>query len=620
MSQQRFLLLICLLSLLLLASCEFKPKGDYFLNLAPIPPSDVAITIPGQSDTLVATSLQSYNVQVTCVNKTVLFHRLYIDGVEAYIQNCGNNFSIDPVFYIHNDGIYRMTIEVGINTGSGSIADAMGAEGYLFQKDYMLVVLRDQITFYPELKFDRSNGWMKISMDVPSGITNIKKVSFSRSVGSTPAEVFAVVPGTNHYEATDLVYVGEPAIYNAQTYIGDPTGTVFFPFVNAYRTAAADLPIVTAGISPRGFPLLQWEKTHYAANCGSYRVYTMQWNATPEIRLLGTLNNINDTVFETTGVNFPGYHQFHLAAVPAQVPMWFTDKVAWDSYSTEVEVYAGLPSFYFNRFLSPDGSYIYFTETSNEINEYSTETSAITHVITASSGWFYTYSVSPNGKYLLAATGVSNFSYLFYDLATNQSNLVPSSLVIGTGAETGIISIADNGMASIVTGDKIVVFDFLHQTPVTQQVLPSDGDRTMISADGQYIFAQAGYLYLYKLNSGALQQKWASSSQPGTFRYYSFDPANPSKAKILIDQTMYSKDCETWATEGSFNLAVDDICNIDFANRHILGKTPTDLKVFDLNSGDLQFQNPTATNALPTDLRIKKNTVYHTSGKKLIIF
>ena len=46
----------------------------------------------------------------------------------------------------------------------------------------------------------------------------------------------------------------------------------------------------------------------------------------------------------------------------------------------------------------------------------------------------------------------------------------------------------------------------------------------------------------------------------------------------------------------------------------------SDFRVIDLNTGTLRFQNPTVTNLNTTDLRIKKNTVYHSSGKKLIIF
>ncbi|MEI7897468.1 MAG: hypothetical protein WCJ26_10570 [bacterium] len=620
MRLSRLLFLVLLPSSVFFSSCEYKPRGDYFQNLSISPPSNVLIEIAGHSDTLIAINTQTYNVQVTCGNRTVLFYRLYIDGGQEQMEKCSNSFYIDPLNYIHKDGIYRMTIEVGINTGSGSIADALGAEGYLFQKDFILVVLRQQVGFYPELQFDRSGGKMKVTMDVPSNVQNVRKVVFRRSVGISPSEVFAEVNSVTRYEAYDPQYVGEGASYTVQTYIGDPSGTVFYPFVSGGQNAQEDLPVVTAGVSATGFPLLRWDKTHYASNCGGYRVFGMPENWSQTASLLATVSNIYDTVFQTTGVTFPGSYEFRVAAVPVQLPVWYTDQEAWNYYANGTACQVGLNSFYFDRFLSPEGPLIYYSSTSNVIYEYSIETGANTNMISTVSGWFYTFSVSPNGKYLLAATGASNFTYLLYDLTTHQGTSVPSSQVIGAGAETGIISVADNGIASIITSNKLVVYDFLHQLPITQQVLPTYGDRTVISADGQFIFAEAGYLYLYKLSGAALEQKWTSSSQAGTFKYYSFEPARPSKARIQIDQVMFTKDCNTLANEGSFVMDIDYICNIDFGNGHILGKTATEFKVLDLNTGLVQFQNPTVANSLTTDLRIKKNTVYHSGGRKLIIF
>ena len=612
--------LFFLFSLFIFSSCEYKLKGDYFRDLNANPPANVLITITGHSDTLVATSNQSYYVHVSCGNRTVLFYRLYIDGVQKNFENVtSNNFYIEPMTYTDLDGVYRMTVEAGINTGSGSIGDILGTEGYLISKDFILVVLREQGSFYPNLQFNRTNGTMKVILDVPSDIQNVKKVTFSKSIAGSPPEVFATVHGTNHYEAIDLSYVGEFSNYSVQTYIGNPAGTIFIPFVNGSTSASSDLPNITAGTSGRGFPLLTWDKTHYTANCGSYHIYAKPTGSST-IQFIGSVSNINDTMYEVAGADFPGFYLFHVAPAPVQLPSYYTDATAWNLFSHEVYSIVGLSSFYFDRFLTPNGPFIYYTNSSDVINEYSVETGTITNVITTSSGWFYTFAVSPNGKYLLAATGTSDFSYLFYDLTTNQSAWVPSSQVIGAGAETGIISVADNGLASIITANKFVVYDFLHLGFVTQQALPVDGDRTVISADGQYIFAEAGNLYLYKLVSGALQQKWSSSGSSGTVKYYTFDPSQPAKAKIFIDQTFYTKNCETWATEGSFAMDIDNIRNIDFTNGHILGNTATYFKVFDPNTGSLQFQNPTSQNLVTFDLRIKKNTVYHYGGKKLIIF
>ena len=354
MRLHRLPFLIILLGLMILNACEYKPKGDYFRDLKAQPPANVSITIPGHSDTLVASFNQDYYVQVNCENRTVLFYRLYIEGVEQTLQSVGSNtFYIDPMGFINKDGIYRMTLETGINTGSGSIGDVLGTEGYLFSKDFLMVVLRQQNTFYPNLQFNRTAGKMKVILDVPTDVQNIKKVTFSKSTVGSPLQVFATVTGSNHFEAYDPDYVGEYAYYYVQTYLGDPTGTIFVPFVNGSSNVSSDLPEVNADVSVRGFPLLRWDKTHYPDNCGSYRIYAKA-DGSSEIMFVGAVTNINDTVYEVSGIAFPDYYLFHVAPAPVQLPSWFTDETAWNYLSTESATYVGLSSFWFSRFLTPN--------------------------------------------------------------------------------------------------------------------------------------------------------------------------------------------------------------------------------------------------------------------------
>ena len=133
-------ILLVLFSLLILVSCEYKPKGDYYRDLSITPPTGVTITIPGSNDTLVSTYGHSYMVSVGCANHSVLFYRVYINDVQKDFQKVkSNDFFIEPSAYTGSGHIYRMTIEVGINTGSGSIGDNLGTEGYLFRREFILL-------------------------------------------------------------------------------------------------------------------------------------------------------------------------------------------------------------------------------------------------------------------------------------------------------------------------------------------------------------------------------------------------------------------------------------------------------------------------------------------------
>ena len=612
----RFLLMV--LPLILLYSCGYKPKGDNYIDRTPVPPTGVGITIADHTDTLVATWNESYLVKVVCGSRKAVFCRLSVNDAEKVTQKVSSNsFYITPLSYIDQDGIYRLSVDVGINSASGSIGDQMGTEGYLFRKDFILAVLRNQNPFSPAPTFRRENNTLIVVMDVPSNVNNIRKVKFSRVLpGSGQIEEIATVSGTSHYEVNDPLYVGNISNYYLETYIGDPAGSIFIPYVKGGGFVQADLPELIKGTSARGYPLIKWRKTHYTANCGGYNIYEMTGGNT--YSLVGSTSNVNDTVFEAAGSQFPGSYLYHVAPVPLPTPAWFTPEIAWQYYSREVMGFTGLSSFGWDRLLTPTGDFLYYTNTSNQINEYSVETGSIARVISAPSGWFYTFSVSPNRKYLLAATGNRDFSYLFYDLSSGQSTLIQSSLVIGAGAETGVVSVSDNGLASIVTGNKVIVYDFLHQNLVSQQVYPVDAERSVISADAQYLFVYADKLHLYKLESGTLQEKWSTSSS--AVNYYNFYPSQPHKAAMFINHVFTNMNCETLAVEGSFSPEIDNVCNIDFGNNHLMGVTNGDFKIYDPQTGELQFRNPMQSATPDYFLRVKKNAVYYYGQWKLIVF
>jgi len=612
--------LILIAALLFLASCEYQPKGEYYRDLTPTPPGSVTISIPDHSDTLIEFYHHTFAVNVECQDRKVVYYRMYIDGLmkEEKVVD-GSGFMIDPLAYIEQDRVYTLTIEVGISSGSGSIGDELGAEGYTFGKDFVLAVLLNQTSYSPYLEFDRSDGRMRLFVDVPSNIQNVRKMVFSKALANSAMITFDTVIGSGHFEAIDNSYVGEYAYYNVDVFLGDLSGTIYTHYAQGGASAQMDLPEITITPSERGFPLLRWRKSHYPDNVGSYRIYGWaSGNASKE--LLGTNTNVNDTVFEATGTVFPGYYTFHVATIPQQAPPFLTDQVAWDNYSSEEFAYVGRPSFFYYSCLAPEGSFLYFGSGSNDISEYSVPLDTVTRVFTTATGWFYTKAVSPNAKYLLAATGIQDFQYLFIDLTTYQEQWIPSSQVVGAGREAGIISVSDNGIASISTTNRIVVYDCVHQNQVNIKTFTSNVERTVISADGQYIFAQAGNLYLFKLVSSTLLEKWNSSGTPGTIKFYTFYPATPGLAVLFIDQTFYTRNCDTWALENSFPMDISGLCNIDFTSGHILGKTNQDIKVYGLSSGSMLFRNPVIENTDVYNFRLKNSTVYHSGGKKLIIF
>ena len=610
------------LAVLFIASCSYKLKDEYFRDLAPgSDPPMVTISIDGEGDSLLLTSHHTYNVRVNAGSRHCLFYRLYINDVEeSFQQASGDQFSIDPLNSINQNGLYKLTIEVAINSGTGSIGDKTGAEGYLVRKDFSLFVLINPNAFNPVLHFATENGRLKITLDVPPDIENVRKIIISKSVIVSDPEPLATVYGTSHFVYYDPTYVGESAYYYIQVFLGDPSGTVYYPLCEGSSYCGGDPGQLSVTSSARGFPLLKWTKNRYFSNFGSYRIYMTQTGHSG-YQLVSTVNNLSDTIFESVGAPLGPYLDYRVASVPLQLPSFYNDEVAIDYYSgNSAGTYTGIPSFYFSYLKPTGGQYLYYGQSSDWIFQYSSETNRNTDSIRTTSGWFYTYAISPNDKFILAATGASNFSYLFYNLVTRDVLLVPSSQVIGTGVSTGIISIADNGIAAICAGNNIIVYDFIQQKLIVQKTFQGQTGRTVISSDASWLFVETKDLYLFRIESDNLVQEWSSAGSANTFTYYGFVPTDPGKADIVSGNTLYTKNCEGWTTLNSVALGASEFCNIDHYTGRILVLGDNSLRILDYQEGSQLFENPTSSSVTTDEIRFKNKSVYFYAGKRLIIF
>ncbi len=451
----------------------------------------------------------------------------------------------------------------------------MGAEGFTYTKDFVFTVLLNQSSYYPNLMIDRSEGRMRLYVDVPASIPNVRKMIFSKAVAGSDLETFASVIGWGHFELIDSTYTGEYAYYKVDVYLGDPSGTIFTFYTQGSYYAGQDAPEIT--VTP-----LKKRVIHYSGgenpiirdNVGSYRIYRRApGNYT--VQLLGTNTNVNDTVFEATGTVFPGYYTFHIAPIPHLVPSFLTDLVAWDNYSNEVYTYVGNPSFYYYSCRVPEGPFIYYSSGFGEISEYFVEQDTVTHVFTAQGNSFYTYSVSPNAKYLLASTGSYNLQYLISILQPTRSNG-------SREARWSVQAMTQGSFPFLTTGSlQFPARTGLWSTiSLTRQRSLKRHSHRMIDAlssaqtDSIFLRNPASFISTSWFHQ-TWRRKWNSSGTSGTIKYYTFYPGSPGLAALFIDQTFSTRNCSNWGLVSSFQADFTDLSNIDFTS----GRKTLDLRM-----------------------------------------
>jgi len=146
MKLRRGILIVLILVQILLPGCEFRPDEIYVTQINP--PDEqgplIRISLNDKYDTLKIGWATNFTYNITGTNKKVVAVTVNLDGQELhhYVGEYGQtfNFIVDPANL--NDGNYHLHIEVMISTGSGSLADILGAEGYLYEMDWPLIIDR----------------------------------------------------------------------------------------------------------------------------------------------------------------------------------------------------------------------------------------------------------------------------------------------------------------------------------------------------------------------------------------------------------------------------------------------------------------------------------------------
>lgn len=609
-------LAILILSLTTLFSCSYKPTDEYFRDLSTVPPG-VTIYSSFGTDTIVMNDKTYFDIQIDAGGTHEYYLEVLInDTIKFSSYSPSGYFDINPSSFAER-GIFPIHFNFYFNTKTGSIADALGAEAFLVQKDMILV--NNGYTgndFYPTLTFSNVSGTLHCTLNVPPGGPPIRKIMVRKEFGIIPPFDLVTSTGVSPFNFQDDSYVGEKAYYEVKTFIGTNEGTYLYPSREGLTNKEKEIqpPVIT--IDEKGMPVIHWQKTAYTSNCNGYRIFNKAYWS-DDLYEIATVNDINLTSLETSDIVFPGINITHVSYIPKNPPPSYNQQLAIENYSSSEDFSAGLSSFSYNRFFAPVGNDLFITDGYDHLLRYSAQTLELTQQIT-SPGSYYAVSVSPNNKYLLAATGTSDFIYLLYNIKTKEITYIPSNIVIGAGISSGGVSISDIGVAAVTGGNKIILYDFVHNNKLSELTFVQE-PRAEISPSGYYFFVAADKLYLYGNSGGLITEKWHSTGGVSANIYYSFLPEDDTQAIVIENQTVSVRRCNDWSLLKSFPVAFSVVGNIDFNSRRILGYDTDYIRIYDFDSGNLLKQLRVGTSSIPL-LKFRGTTIFYGGAQKLILF
>ena len=245
---------------IVLNSCEYKPIGEFDRkadeNVAP-PDIQVLDLNLDNNDTIFLYSGLEVAFRFASSSQGIKNVKFSVDGKETYNASIANGqFYID--YGVINEGNHTLLLEIVTATGTGSIAEHVGAEGFLFSKSWILVVDK---SFYSKTTASSFNGLLKLAWPEYRN-SDFKEYSITRDIGSMHE---VEIKRSNIPEFIDNSYVGEGASYYVNVFTSDGKT---IPWGHLY--IKPELPFLALYASETHQYGIKWGKFKYYNAVGSF--------------------------------------------------------------------------------------------------------------------------------------------------------------------------------------------------------------------------------------------------------------------------------------------------------------------------------------------------------------
>ena len=147
--------------IILIQSCEYEPPEKVtYVNRNSSPPALSIVTLDLNSDYIYVCGATRVNFGFASSDQPITAVVVDCLGKTSNIENSSGYFDVDPAGY--PDGDYKVKMDVYTHSGTGSLADKVDAEGYLFTREWTLKIERPSSIILKFLPPVVENGFLKI--------------------------------------------------------------------------------------------------------------------------------------------------------------------------------------------------------------------------------------------------------------------------------------------------------------------------------------------------------------------------------------------------------------------------------------------------------------------------
>jgi hypothetical protein len=565
-----------LIFLFIFQGCTFEPNGEKFMELdatGELPNIEVDLNLA--TDTIYIQKSEWINFSYRTNGDKVNWAQFIINGQEtARIESKSGSVQLSWYFQDMVEGTFPLVMKVFTKSQTGSIADKVGAEGFLISRVWTIVI-KDRYNMGSQIKnLEFVDGSLKIEWEMFKG-TDFKYYKIYKDLDYMQNSRILVTTINSQEQTTyiDNTYHGERSNYYIVT--NDD-------FYSTSYLITGPLPELSASNTPSGDILLKWNKPPFYKNLKGYRISFRDEKG--EMQVLTEINNSATESWIFTSPRFAYTYELYLILLPLTDN--FYDEWNLNQFlSTKVKADYGVPSPKFVNALAGLAPIAYLYEY-NRIRVFDNETFSITSIIehNAEIGRF---AVSSNNKYLVSVLYTPNQMYL--DVLTDPKTSKHLDLS-GTFPQMGHIpSVSDIGTGIVLNNQTAVLYNYLNESKLGEIQLVSNGlYGNKISSSGNFFFCETynGYEYFQYKNKQIISMPGYNDNNEYVL-HADYLPGNSEKLIRAFNNRVEVLDCNTWKMEKTwlFSNQITEVYNLDMKSGKLFLRVANNLILFDVENG-----------------------------------
>lgn len=555
--------LIILATLSLFIACEYDPSGNNFLDLTPPEdyiPIEISLNEINPSDTIYLYQNTTISIKINSP-KELQQAVVLLDGQEY--KNMWSD-SLGFIFYPEqvDEGVHKLTLDAIFTSGTGSLAEMMGLEGYTGELSWNIRVIHNpQDQFKVEYRINEE-GFLELFWDnvIPDNYIE----SYTIHSGLTQ-ETDITINDAKQKSFIDYGYVCEYAFYEVKTTLKD--GNIF------RQTLSIDSPTPSVYFEDLGLD--------------SLRVYWDKPFANARFNIKENNNTIVSEIHDTSIIIpqlFGKTRQFMLEVKPR--------KAEYDNFHNNTSVYGrfcqgislGLPNWELYALNTTDNTL--YTTRYDYLVAYDATTLQENNALRINGNpWGIAYggkiACAPHNSTVAAMTGEE--TWIFEDsrfinpiIISPLRGNVNTRLSALTSNDRFFVVEQDSNVCKIfnsLTGEKIIELPFTYKTRYT---FP---DFATVSENGQFFCASSeNGIEIFEINGTATNILYTDTRQ---YKGAMFVPSQPEKLLLRVGSNIELRQIPNFNIIQTLDVSKYGaiLCNIDPASMNLLYHQNDSLKV-----------------------------------------